>query len=207
MKSALNLKRELAVAAGIVVFAFLGTLWNIQPFQAVIDFGHNAKLSWEQRADTIRRSGFGRTGGEHPNLGTPYKGSYTPFGGGRGFGRQRTGMMTDQRSSDFHLKGRDYVRLGRLGTLTGTLIRQEEEWGLKVGDTVYMIHMGPVEFRDTRGVVLKEGKKTTVNGFIYHTDISVVTMEVDGKTIRLRDESGRPAWAGSPFGLKGRGRL
>jgi len=97
------------------------------------------------------------------------------------------------------LKGSDFARLGTMTALSGTLVRIGDEWGLKSVDTVYEIHMGPTEYRTSQGVVLKDGAQASVTGFVYGTDISVVMMETGGSSIQLRDETGRPAWAGSRF--------
>jgi len=47
-----NLKRELAVAAVVSLAVFVGTLWNLPPFSTVVNFGKQAKHSWEQNDPT-----------------------------------------------------------------------------------------------------------------------------------------------------------
>jgi hypothetical protein len=283
----------------------MGTLWDIQPFSAVMNFGEKMKLSWENGSATAQRGGgygrraysafdqnenqspdrrgdispsihqsepvphsgqgrgFGWTtppGHEGDTIGaTPQVQTISYTGRGRGFGKMtidilctenglslkeglsrlkangidadgsdrlrdlanRSGKTPNQifqiirgeaetlpsmrRSETFStsdhndastLKGRDFVRLGNLSTLTGTLVQKGDEWGLKVGDTVYDIHLGPSEYRSTRGFHLKDGGNATIRGFVYKKDLTIVSIETGGKSITLRDETGRPAWAG-----------
>ncbi|MFC1886549.1 DUF4405 domain-containing protein [Thermodesulfobacteriota bacterium] len=47
-KGVMSLKQELIVALSVVVFVFVGTLANLQPFRVVIDFGQKVKISWEK---------------------------------------------------------------------------------------------------------------------------------------------------------------
>lgn len=101
------------------------------------------------------------------------------------------------------LRGRDFARMGTMTSLSGTLVRIGDEWGLKAGGSVYEIHMGPEEYRTSQGVVLKDGAQANITGFVYGTDISVARLETGGSSILLRDETGRPAWAGSKFSLGG----
>ncbi|MFC1534279.1 hypothetical protein ACFL7M_13035 [Thermodesulfobacteriota bacterium] len=103
------------------------------------------------------------------------------------------------------LKGRDYANMGELTTLTGTLVQIGDEWGLKVNNTTYEIHMGPSEYRDHKGFVLTNDETATVKGFIYNTDIAVATIETGGKSIVLRDENGQAAWSGTST-AQGEGR-
>ncbi|MBN1847098.1 MAG: DUF4405 domain-containing protein [Deltaproteobacteria bacterium] len=104
------------------------------------------------------------------------------------------------------LKGRDFVGMGKPETLTGELVQKGDEWELKVGETLYEIHMGPSGYRNTRGLVLVDGAQAIVSGYLYGTDLSVTTIETGGKSVVLRDEAGRPAWAGSSFS-RGGGRI
>jgi hypothetical protein len=45
-----------------------------------------------------------------------------------------------------------------------------------------------------------------VKGFVYGTDVAVMEIQAGGKTITLRDETGRPAWAGTMYSSAGRPR-
>lgn len=130
-------------------------------------------------------------------------------GRGQEYARQsdRTFGTQTQEQQARYLKGRDIVRLGKLTRLSGTLVQKGDEWGLKVGNTEYDIHMGPIGYRGSKRFVLKDGTGAKITGFVYETDVSVATMETGGISIVLRDETGRPAWAGSKFSLGGIGNL
>jgi hypothetical protein len=104
------------------------------------------------------------------------------------------------------LKGRNLVQLGKVATLTGILEQHGDEWGLKVGNTSYEIHLGPADYRTNQGLVLVNGDQATVKGFVYGTDVAVMEIQAGGKTITLRDETGRPAWAGTMYSSAGRPR-
>jgi hypothetical protein len=80
--------------------------------------------------------------------------------------------------------------------LTGTLVQKNNEWGLKVGDEVLDIHLGPSEYRADKGLLLINGENATIKGFVYQNHVTVTSIETCGKSITLRDQTGRPAWAG-----------
>lgn len=101
------------------------------------------------------------------------------------------------------LKGRDFVRIGKVSTLEGSLIKlNAEEWALKVGDITYALHMGPSSFRDYHKFVMEENSIARVKGSVHNTDVGVMEIETEGQSITLRDETGRPAWAGTSFSKK-----
>jgi len=127
-------------------------------------------------------------------------------GRGQGYAPQNNTVYGNptQAQQNQNLKGRDFVRLGKMtmAPLSGTLLQKGDEWGLKVGDTEYDIHMGPIGYMASKGLSLKDGAEATITGFISSTDVSVATIETGGSSIVLRDETGRPAWAGSIFSVK-----
>ena len=124
---------------------------------------------------------------------------------GQGYAPQNNTVYGNptQAQQNQNLKGRDFVRLGKMpmAPLSGTLVQKGDEWGLKVGNTEYDIHMGPIGYRASKGFSLKDGAEAKITGFLYETDVSVTTMETGGSSIVLRDETGRPAWAGSIFSV------
>jgi hypothetical protein len=183
--------------------------------------GRSAALDYRTRPDTR----WGDQWGRRP---TTLHRETAPFGQGRrGFGRrawsrnaytdpghpdmrqqglyERPYTMTrvDARETS-RLKGRDIARMGKPETLIGTLARKGDEWTLKTDGVVYEIHMGPAEFRAQKGFTIAEGKEATVSGFLYGRDIAVTSMTTGGKSIVLRDETGRPLWSGTTYG---RGRM
>lgn len=127
-------------------------------------------------------------------------------GRGRHLNQNKTAQAETRSNASGELKGRDFVRMGEVKTVTGSLVQKGDEWGLKVGDITYEIHMGPTDFRNAQGLVLKDGAGAVVTGYVYNTDLSVTTIETGGRSITLRDASGRPAWAGTGFS-KGAGRI
>jgi len=102
------------------------------------------------------------------------------------------------------LRGRDIVRIGKMAILVGVLVANGEEWQLKVEERAYDIHLGPSFYREEKGIELKAGRLTTVTGFLHETSMVVATIKLGDRTHVLRDENGRPAWAGR--GRSGRGR-
>jgi hypothetical protein len=189
----LNLKRELSVSIAIILAVFIGTLWHIQPFRALTDLREKAKYSWESgniAAQRVQRVGYGRR--VSANRSTSHLAPSSTF---RGRDNARPGTTTHPAPSST-LRGRDYARLGTMDTLMGTLVQKDDEWGFKVGENVFDIHLGPSEYRTDRGFTLKNGEQATIKGFVYQNHVSVSSIETGGRSITLRDQSGRPAWAG-----------
>ncbi len=127
---------------------------------------------------------------------------------GRGMGQGQhlnSKMMVDNSDTSSvngnagELKGRDYVRLGQIQELNGTLKLEGTEWFLNVGEKTYALHMGPEAYRESIGFSLGDENPAVVTGFVYNDDIAVKQVTSDNKSIVLRDETGRPVWAGSKF--------
>lgn len=95
------------------------------------------------------------------------------------------------------LSGKDFVTLGKQGTVSGSLLEQAGEWYVKDQNAVYGIHMGNRDFQAKTGIPLKNGKNAIVTGFIYGKDIAVCTITIDHKKFRFRADDGSPLWAGS----------
>lgn len=105
-------------------------------------------------------------------------------------------MAKEAASRQRELRGRDIVQIGKMTTLTGVLAANGHEWQLKAGETVYDVHLGPSFYREEKGVELKDGETATITGFLHETDMAVSTIKLGEATYALRDENGRPAWAG-----------
>jgi len=62
------------------------------------------------------------------------------------------------------------------------------------------VHLGPEWYLEKQTVTLKQGDKVQVRGsrIVFQNKPAVIAAEVtkDGKTLRLRDANGVPAWAG-----------
>jgi hypothetical protein len=153
--------------------------------------GQDKNTSTRGRGRSGSSKGFGR------------RGSATSFKSVPSSGRSATQSYSGDLAGG-KLRGRDLAQLGKVSTLTGTLEQHGDEWALKVGTTSYEIHLGPADYRSKQGLVLNHGDLATVKGFVYGADVAVMEIEAGGKTITLRDETGRPAWAGSKFGMAGR---
>jgi hypothetical protein len=67
------------------------------------------------------------------------------------------------------------------------------------GETVTVL-LGPAWYLDKQTVTVKQGDKVTVRGsrINFQDKPAIIAAEVtkEGQTLRLRDENGRPAWAG-----------
>jgi len=104
------------------------------------------------------------------------------------------------------LRGRDFVRLGGAGTVTGTMTSIEGEWFLEAGDEVYELHFGDHRHRAETGISLEEGIEAAVFGFILEgtsglsSDIAVCSIVIDGEVFRFREEDGTPLWRGQGDG-------
>ncbi len=218
MRQIVTLKKELAGAFAMTVLLLIGTLWNVQPLSAITDLRETMKRSGNAGFLSGQGSGYGRNSlnGQHQNqipgsidqnhFQRQSSGQQRRAGSGDGFGRNASPQTLGSGivyAGTSQLKGRDYVRLGKLETHTGVFVKLNDEWGLKTGDRVFEIHMGPAEYRAYKGFTVKEGENAKVSGFVYNNNLSVTIMESGGQFITLRDETGRPAWAGSDFSRGG----
>lgn len=99
-------------------------------------------------------------------------------------------------SSNSDLKGSDFVRLGQLGIVSGTLSEEDGEWYLTTLDKEYALHLGNYEVIYPKGLNLKEGSDVVVRGFVLDSDISAVTVATSEGKYALRTVEGMPLWAG-----------
>lgn len=80
------------------------------------------------------------------------------------------------------------------GTSTGIHIT------VKTETETYPVHLGPKWYLDTQAVQLKVGDKVEVQGSKVNIDSkqTIIAKKVirDGSTLNLRDETGKPVWAG-----------
>ncbi len=94
------------------------------------------------------------------------------------------------------LTGRDFIRLGELAEITGTLFYEDGEWFAEADDIIYEIHLGDHDYREEIGLDLQEGQEALVSGYLYQDDLAVVCISVEGVDYVLREEDGTPMWAG-----------
>jgi len=103
--------------------------------------------------------------------------------------------------------GRDVADAGTLQTLSGTLASDDTEWYLDSADGRFLLHLGNASYVEQTGVVLEAGETAVVRGIVDADEVSVVSLEIDGKTFAFRSEDGRPLWAGGGRGAgQGTGR-
>ncbi len=225
LQSSVNLKKELIVSATVILAVFLGTIYSIEPFASIIDVNETFKHKRGQRSSGMGWGGFQN---EHEMIGqegrrfhgnSSQSGRQQGFGKGRGIysrmdqergygkGRGRSFRQTEPvvHSNDTHLRGRDIVRIGKHAALSGILAEENNEWKLTTDRGLYEIHMGPSGYRESKGFQLKAGNTATASGFVYQNHIAVTQITSMDKTIVLRDNTGRPAWARSKYS-RGTGR-
>ncbi len=99
-------------------------------------------------------------------------------------------------SSSSDLKGSDFVRLGQLGIVSGTLSEEDGEWYLTTAKDEYALHLGKYEVIYPKGINLKEGTEAVVRGFVLDSDISAVTVATNEDRYSFRTVAGIPLWAG-----------
>ena len=67
--------------------------------------------------------------------------------------------------------------------------------------TVVIVQLSNLNYLENIGLFIQTGDSVTVNGF-YDLDggftVGQITLDTTGQTYNLRDESGRPLWAGGP---------
>jgi hypothetical protein len=80
-----------------------------------------------------------------------------------------------------------------------------DELTLQTDDALMTVHLGPEWYWESEGIALREGDQVEVVGF-YEGDVFEAT-RIDNLTTglgaTLRDETGRPLWAGRGRGGRG----
>ncbi len=99
------------------------------------------------------------------------------------------------------LTGSEIAESGARIDLEGKLFLEDGEWHLECDGKIYELHLGNYGAAYPDGIALREGAIAQVRGFAEGFDVAVITISSEGRTYELRDEYGRPAWAG-----RGRGR-
>lgn len=94
------------------------------------------------------------------------------------------------------LSGKDFVEMGELQLLSGTLLYQDDEWYLNSEGDIYEIHLGDHSYRENIDFNFKDNEEAVVCGFKYNNDIAVVFMAKKENSCQLRTIEGKPLWAG-----------
>jgi len=97
------------------------------------------------------------------------------------------------------LKGKDFVKLGTLQTISGKLFEEDAEWYLETDEGTMDLHFGPREFMESKNVSLKGKEDFTITGFLYENNLAVVYFVFNDKLIELRTEDGEPLWKDTKF--------
>jgi hypothetical protein len=116
------------------------------------------------------------------------------FGGGEGVGQGRSEVLGEG-AADHPVETR-LTLSGRVVELSGDeLIVQTDEGSVAM-------HLGPEWYWESEGIGLQDGDEVEVSGF-YESDACEVT-RIDnlttGLAVTLRDDTGRPLWAGQGRG-------
>jgi hypothetical protein len=113
---------------------------------------------------------------------------------GRGRGTGGGGESAKGPRSD----GGDHL-VGTWLTVDGTVVVLEgDELTIKTADSELKVHLCPEWYWETQGITLNAGDEVAISGFYEGDDFEVGHVEnlTTGESVTLRDESGRPMWAG-----------
>jgi hypothetical protein len=72
------------------------------------------------------------------------------------------------------------------------------ELTVETADGELVVHLGPEWYWDAEGIALDTGDEVELTGFFERDEFEVagVKNSTTGESVILRDESGRPMWAG-----------
>jgi hypothetical protein len=100
------------------------------------------------------------------------------------------------------IKGKDVVAAGTVQSMSGTLREEGHEWVLVTVERDYELHLGPEEYRESKGFTMTDGEKAEVQGFVYKTHISPISIKTGTASIHLRTKEGKSIWAKTDFSQK-----
>lgn len=92
------------------------------------------------------------------------------------------------------LRGRDVARDGRLATVTGTLLYDQDEWFLDARGQTWELHMGPLGHDEA--LPFTDGVQATVRGFVLAEHIAPLWVTIGEQTFDFWHEARYPRWAG-----------
>lgn len=72
------------------------------------------------------------------------------------------------------------------------------------GEETVKVYLGSMRYLMEQNFNPKAGAEITVKGYQVAKDVVAITVATGGKTLRLRDEDGRPVWMGGPHRRGGR---
>jgi hypothetical protein len=97
------------------------------------------------------------------------------------------------------LKGRDIVTKGTVQNLSGTLKADGHEWALSTTGGDYELHLGPEEYRQSKGLALTDGEPAEVRGFVFGKHVSPISLKTGTAECAFRTEEGKSVWAGTRY--------
>jgi hypothetical protein len=97
------------------------------------------------------------------------------------------------------VKGRDVVTKGTVRILSGTLNADGHEWALATAGGDYELHLGPADYRESKGFTMTQGENAEVRGFVFKNHISPISIKTANAVIELRTEEGSSVWANTGF--------
>jgi hypothetical protein len=115
---------------------------------------------------------------------------------GRGNGQGASGAKGN--SGESRGSGEGYAATEWV-TVNGKVIeRVDDELTIQTTDGEMAVHLGPEWYWDAEGIALSAGDQVQVTGFYEGDEFEVARVEntTTGESVTLRDESGRPMWAG-----------
>jgi hypothetical protein len=83
-------------------------------------------------------------------------------------------------------------------TVSGVVVADDDELTLETADGLLTVGLGQAPYRDSLGFIVEVGDELTVTGFTEDGEFKAGSVEnlTSGQSIVLRDETGRPMWAG-----------
>jgi len=126
---------------------------------------------------------------------------------GNGQGQERGRTQTDEPETGYRgggerlgsaTGGGTLSATGEWETLHGIVTVADADVTLNTASGDVVIGMGPAHYREEAGFTVNVGDEITVSGYLEDDEFKAGTVEnhATGKTIVLRDETGRPMWAG-----------
>jgi hypothetical protein len=91
--------------------------------------------------------------------------------------------------------------------MTGTVtMLEDDKLTLETDQGSTEVHLGPEWYWDAQGVSLAVGDEVRISGFYEDDTFQVEEVEdlTNGEAVTLRDDTGRPLWAGRGNGQRGR---
>jgi hypothetical protein len=139
------------------------------------------------------QQGYGFQGGEREQGKAGSGRGGNGSSGGKGVGQGRQGGADDLGEGIADHPVESWLTLnGRVTELTG------DELTLETDDGLVTMHLGPDWYWESEGITLHDGDEVDVTGFYEGDAFEVAEIKNldSGEVVSLRDETGRPRWAG-----------